>query len=164
MHKLTFNANTTPLLDFFEDFSESAERAVGPHAQQLTASLMYPKITSDLKNALNLAQLETETYDQIVARPELELYFSRTKKNVKLHVAMMATTTTSHENQTKNTEKSGKAADTVKKQVLLSKNAKKAIAKSRNDKMKNKTSKEPLPKTYSLRPHCHRNNHPSEFL
>ena len=69
-HKLTFDPNTKSLSDFLEELKECAERAFGDYAQHMIDSLLYAKLPPHLKGSLNLAYLESGTYDQIVSHLE----------------------------------------------------------------------------------------------
>ena len=69
-HKLTFDPTTKSLPDFLEELNECVERAFGDNAQHMIDTLLYAKLPPLLKRSLNLAYLETGTYDQIVAHLE----------------------------------------------------------------------------------------------
>ena len=75
-HKLTIDPNTKSLSDFLEELNECAERAFGDNAQHMIDSLLYAKLPPHLKRSLNLAYLEKDTYDQIVAHLGRELELS----------------------------------------------------------------------------------------
>ena len=72
-HILTFDQKTNSLPDFLEKLNECGERAFGDNAQHMIDSLLYAKLPPHLKRLLNLAYLETGTYDQRVAHLEREL-------------------------------------------------------------------------------------------
>ena len=76
-HKLAFDPNTKSLPDFLEELNECAERALGDNAQHLIDSLLCAKLPPHLKRSLNLAYLENDTYDQIVAHLERTQWFRK---------------------------------------------------------------------------------------
>ena len=75
-NKLTFNPNTKSLSVFLDELNDDAERASGPVGQQMTESLLFANLTSQLKRSINLASLENGPCEQIVAHLERELELS----------------------------------------------------------------------------------------
>ena len=88
-HKLTFDPNTKPLPDFFEELNECAERAFGDNAQHMIDSLLYAKLQPHLKRSLNLAYLENGRYDQIGAHLERELELSGLENDGEMTIPTM---------------------------------------------------------------------------
>ena len=68
-----FQPENQKLPDFLEDLQESAEKAFGEAAPQMTESLLYAKMPPHLKKSINHAYLENGTYEQIVRHLEREL-------------------------------------------------------------------------------------------
>ena len=74
--KLMFGPNTRSLSDSFEKLNECAERAFGDNALHMIDTLPYTNLPLHLKRSLNLAYLETGSYDQTVAHLHKELELS----------------------------------------------------------------------------------------
>ena len=161
-HKLTFDPNTKSLPDFLEELNEFAESAFGDNAQHLIDSLLCTKLPPHLKRSLNLAHLENDTYDQIVAHLERELELSGLENDGELTIPTM-TTVPLNDNQ-QNTERTKVVCHYCKKPGHVIRECRKRIRKEqeqRNEpsaqKMKPSTSK-----SYAPCPHCQRTNHPPE--
>ena len=88
-HKLTFDPNTKSLHDFLGELNECAERAFGDNAQHMIDSLLYVNLPPHLKRSLNLAYLENDTNDQIVALLERKLELSGLENDGELTIPTM---------------------------------------------------------------------------
>ena len=75
MQNFTFDPNAKSLSDFLEELNECAEKAFGDYKNMID-SLLYAKRPPHVKQSLNLAYLEHDTYDHIFAFLEKELELS----------------------------------------------------------------------------------------
>ena len=161
-HKLTFDPNTKSLSDFLEELNECAEKAFGDNAQHMIDSLLYAKPPPHLKRSLNLAYLENDTYDQIVAHLERELELSGLKNDGELTIPTM-TAVRPNDNQ-QNTEQTKVVCHCCKKPGHVIRDCRKRMRKEqeqRNDPSK-QNIKPSTSESFPICPHCQRKNHPPE--
>ena len=145
-----------------EELNECAERAFGDNAQHMIDNLFYAKLPPHLKRSLNLAYLESGTYDHIVAHLERELELSGLENHGELTIPTM-TVLPPNDNQ-QNTEQAKIVYHSCKKPGHVIPDCRKRMKKEqeqRNDSsiqnMKPSTSK-----FFTPCPHCQRTNHPPE--
>ena len=161
-HKITFDPNTKSLPDFLKELNECAERESGDNAQHLIDSLLNAKLPLHLKRSLNLAYLESGTYDQLVAHLERELELSGLENHGELTIPTM-TAVTPNDNQ-QNTEKAKILCHYCKKPGHFIRDCRKRMRKEqeqRNDPSIQNT-KPSLSKSYAHCLRCQRTNHPPE--
>ena len=159
-HKLTFDPNTKSLPDFLEELNECAEKESGDNAQHLIDSLLYAKLPTHLKRSLNLAHLESGTYDQLVAHLEGELELSGLENDGELTIPTM-TAVPPNDNQ-QNTERAKIVCHVCKKPGHVIRDCRKRMGKEqeqRNDPSIQNT-KPSTSKSYAQCPRCQRTNHP----
>ena len=101
-HKLTFDRKKKPLSDFLEEFNECAKSAFGDNAQHMMDNLLYAKLPPHLKRSLNLAYLESGTYDQKVAHLAKGIEVSGLENDVERSIPTMMIV--SPKNNTQKTE------------------------------------------------------------
>ena len=93
-HRLTFDPSTMKLPDFLEELNQGAEKAFGENAKSMIDSLLYAKLPPKLKRSVNMARLENETYEDIVAHLERELELNALEDSDDLPKATMALAST----------------------------------------------------------------------
>ena len=159
-HKPTFDPNTESLSDFLEELNECAERAFGDNAQHMIDSLFYAKLPPHLKRSLNLAYLENDTRDQIVAHLGRELELSGLENEGELKYPYP---TAVPANDNKKIEAKIEWQD-CKKSGHVIRHCRKRMRKEqeqRNDPSIQNT-KPWTSKSFAPYPHCQRTNHPPE--
>ena len=143
--------------------NQCPERLLGDNAQHMIDSLLYAKLPPHLKQSLNLAYLENDTYDQIVAHPERELELSGLENDGELTVPTM--TAVPPNDHQENTEQIKIVCHYCKKPGHVTRECRKKMKKEqehRNDPSIQNT-KHSTPKSFSTGPHCQRTNHPPEM-
>ena len=161
-HKLTFDPNTKSLPDFSKDLNECAERAFADNAQHMIHSLLYAKLPLHLKPSLNLAYLENDTYEQIVAHLERELELSGLENDGELTIPTMTAVPPNDSQQ--NTEQTKVVCHYCKKPGHVIRDCRKRMRKEqeqRNDHS-NQIIKPLTSKSFPPCPHCQGKNHPPE--
>ena len=90
--KLIADPNTKSLSDLLEELNKCAETAFADNAQHMIDNLLYAKLPPHLKFSFNLAYLENDTYDQIVAHLERELELSGLEHDEELTIPTVTAT------------------------------------------------------------------------
>ena len=161
-HKLTFDPITKSLPDFLEELNECAERAFGDNAQHMIDSLLYAKLSPQLKRSFNIAYLENGTYDQIVAHLERELELSGLESDGELTIPTMTAVPTN--DSQRNTEQTKVVCHYCKKPGHVIRDCRKRMRKEQEQRNDPSDQKRKLStsKSFPPCPHCQRTNHPPE--
>ena len=159
-HRLTFDPNTMKLPDFLEERNQGAEKAFGENAKSKVDSLLYAKLPPKLKRSVNMARLETRTYEEIVAHLGEELELNALEESDDLPMATMASASTSNNNLLSNGINTNKDA-----QCSYCKDTghyyKSCPKLKKKKEMEDKNGKKPRP-TYPPCDKCGKKNHPTE--
>ena len=158
-HKLTFDPNTKSFPDFLEELNQCAERTFGDNAQHMIDNLLYAKLPPHLKRSLNLAYLETGTYDQIVAHLETELELSGLEKDGKMTTPTMTAVPPNDDQQ--KTQQTKVVCLYCKKPGHVIQDCRKRMRKEQEQKNdpSNQNIKPSTSKSFPPCPHCQRTNH-----
>ena len=79
--------------DFLEEHNQGAEKVFGDHAQQMSDSLLYAKLPPKWKRSVNMARLENDSYDKIVAQLKREFELNALEDSDDLPIASMTSST-----------------------------------------------------------------------
>ena len=102
----------------------------------MTDSLLYAELPQHLKRSINLAYLENGIYEQINTHLKGELDLSGLEADEELPFPTMTSTTTlNKQTQPQNAEQQQIFCRYSQNQVMSSRNAENAFAKSNNDKV-----------------------------
>ena len=86
------------LPDFLAELNQGAEKAFGENAKSMIDSLLYAKLPPKLKQSVNMARLENETYEEIVALLERKLELKAFEESDDLPMVIMASASTGNRN------------------------------------------------------------------
>ena len=86
------------LPDVLEELNQEAEKAFGGNAKNVIDSLLYAKLSPELKRFVNKARLENGTYEGIVALLERELELNAIEESDDLPMATITSASTSSRN------------------------------------------------------------------
>ena len=160
-HRLTFDPNTMKLPDFMEELNQGAEKAFGENVKSMIDSLLYAKLPPKLKRSVNMARLENETYEEIVAHLERELELNALEESDDLPMATMASASTSNNNLVSNGINTNK--DTQCSCCKATGHFYKSCPKLKKKKeLEDKNGKKPQRSTYPECPTCDKKNNPAE--
>ena len=93
-HRLVFDPHTMNLSDFLEELNQGAEKAFGENAQAMIDSLLYAKLPPKLKHSVNMARIESATYEEIVTHLGRELELNGLEEGDDIPVPTMSTAPT----------------------------------------------------------------------
>ena len=158
-HRLVFDPNTTKLPHFFEELNQGAEKAFGDHAQKIIDSLLYAKLPPKQKRSVNMARLENDSYDEIVAHLERELELNALEESDDLPMASMTSSATKTKTVPSNVQMSDITCNYCKEKGHIVKDCEKRKKKKEKDAQQGKpTQKKVYPKCGT----CGKTNHPEE--
>ena len=138
------------------------ENAFDDNAQHMIDSLVYANLPPHLKQSLNIAHLEKDTYDQIVVHLERELELSGLENDGELTIPTM-TAVPPNDNQ-QNTEQAKTVCHFCETPGHVIRDCRKKMRKEqeqRNDPSIQNTNFS-TSKSFAPCPHCQRTNHPPE--
>ena len=132
-HRLVFDPNTTKLQDFLEKLNQGAKKAFGDNAQKMIDSLLYAKLPPKLKRAVNMARLENDSYDEIVAQLERELEVNAFEESDHLPMASMTSSVTKTKTLSSNAQMSDITCNYCKEKGHMAKDCEKLKKKKEKD-------------------------------
>ena len=132
--------------------------------EQLVGKLLYAKLSPHIKKSKNIAFFESGTFDQLVANLERELELNGMETDVEMLFATMRTTTTTHQKQTKNTNRSQLKHRSCRKPCYVVKEGWKCLLLEQEQQDEKQTAEISPTRIYSPFPHCQRSNHTAELF
>ena len=159
--KLVFDPNTMKLPDFLEELNQGAEKAFGENAQAMIDSLLYAKLPPKLKRSVNMARLESASYEEIVTHLERELELNGLEGGDDITVPTMSTAPTATRPGT------GLLSSGIDPNITCNYCKKPGHVKDESRKFKRKEEQrrndgQDTKKEYPKCPTCDKTNHPAE--
>ena len=158
-HRLVLDPNTTKLPDFLEALNQGAETAFGDIAQKMIDSLLYAKLPLKLKRSVNMARLENDSFDEIVAHLEKELELTALEESDDPPMASMTSSVTKRKTVSSNAQMNDITCNYCKEKGHMVKDCEKLKKKKEKNAQQGKpTQKRVYPKCET----CGKTNHPKE--
>ena len=160
-HRLVFDSNTMKLPDFLEELNQGAEKAFGENARAMIDSLLFAKLPPKLKRSVNMARLESATYEEIVTHLERELELNGLEEGDDIPVPTMSTAPTATRPGT------GLLSSGIDPNITCNYCKKPGHVKDECRKLKRKEEQrrndgQDTKKEYPKCPTCDKTNHPAE--
>ena len=160
-HRLVFDPNTMKLPDFLEELNQGAEKAFRENAQAMIDSLLYAKLPPKLRRSVNMARLESATYEEIVTHLERELELNGLEEGDDIPVPTMSTAPTAIRPGT------GLLSSGIDPNITCNYCKKPGHVKDDCRKLKRKEEQrrndgQDTKKEYPKCPNCDKTNHPAE--